>query len=42
MIKGRLTIPSKMREQFKDDKEVFISLGFDGCIDVRNGAGWLK
>ncbi|AXF96621.1 hypothetical protein SDAV_001664 [Spiroplasma phoeniceum P40] len=39
--KGRLTIPSKMREQFKDDK-VFISLGFDGCIDVRNEVEWLK
>lgn len=39
--KGRLTIPSKMREQFKDYK-VFISLGFDGCIDVRNEDEWLK
>ncbi len=39
--KGRLTIPYKMREQFKDDK-AFISLGFDGCIDVRNEVEWLK
>ncbi|WP_253301497.1 division/cell wall cluster transcriptional repressor MraZ [Spiroplasma endosymbiont of Phyllotreta cruciferae] len=30
-----------MREQFKDEK-VFISLGFDGCIDVRNEEEWLK
>ncbi len=39
--KGRLTIPSKLREQFKDNK-VFISLGFDGCIDVRNEEEWNK
>ncbi|AGM26267.1 cell division protein MraZ [Spiroplasma syrphidicola EA-1] len=39
--KGRLTIPSKLREQFKANK-VFISLGFDGCIDVRSEDEWLK
>ncbi|WP_381415018.1 division/cell wall cluster transcriptional repressor MraZ [Spiroplasma endosymbiont of Anurida maritima] len=39
--KGRLALPAKFREHFVH-KQVYISIGFDGCVDIRNEENWNK
>ena len=40
--KGRLLIPSKLREGLKADSSLYILKGFEGCLSVYNESEFLK
>lgn len=37
-VKGRLTLPSKFRDEFEN--QVIVTKGFDGCLNIYTLQGW--